>query len=742
MSHLAKLRARDPDFLNLRTAARAALVAPLLFVLLKVVLELGPLSTFAFFACFVGIVFANFGGRPGPKALAYIGMIVIGDLLIVIGSLLSDTTVAGAAAMFVVVFTVSFASILGGYAPAFVAPAALAYSLAVLDPLSNSAIDVRVLGWTIGGTTAMIAALVLWPVNQRNKLRQKLAEASAGIATALESIHDQDAADAGYRQAVNAMTDARQKMAAPLRPVGPLSRDIGLIHLVEHLEQALDMTRRVLDDGWNPQDDAQLTTACANSFRRSRTLLMEEIDPGVVAQDIPRLDNILLASGRAADVAAIREAEPDSHGKEEASEALAGVRRAFPIMALSHIARWVEATAAIALGASGVVTATNTSPELTPVSDQPAELLHRVRRIYSRELDPDSVVFHNCIRAAAAMSLAVVVARLVGIEHGFWITLAALLVIHSSAASTSATALQAIAGALVGFVFGAIILSIFGNNITALWVLLFCCVFFAGYTPGVVNFVVGQISFTGMVVVLFTLIDPAGITTDLVRVETVALGAACGAVMAFILWPRGARVALAGAVADVYRAASLGMRTVVTESGERRVEANIDMHGARRHTDLAFAIAISERGRQIDTRKWITLFRAPNMVHSLVAGLWRPPSPWLVDHCGAAIAATIDHRNRVADSLDFVADRLDPTGASPAREPPAGHPDDLSPVLMDCINLARPFGPDEVDSARHLVAWNEWLSFVDDYVAAAEPELNYIAGVSRPGAWLHWSLPK
>ena len=71
MSRLEKLRARDPDLLYLRTATRAALVAPLLFVLLKIVLDLGPLSTFAFFACFVGIVFANFGGRPKPKALAY-----------------------------------------------------------------------------------------------------------------------------------------------------------------------------------------------------------------------------------------------------------------------------------------------------------------------------------------------------------------------------------------------------------------------------------------------------------------------------------------------------------------------------------------------------------------------------------------------------------------------------------------------------------------------------------------------
>ncbi len=271
---------KDPDLLNLRKAVRVTLVSVPLLALLKVGLDLGPLSTFAFFACFVALVFANFGGPPTSRALAYIAMIILGDVVIVLGSLLSETLVGGTAAMFVIIFLASFAAVLGGYAPAFLAPIALAYSLAVLDPLSNLAVDIRVLGWTIGGAVAMAAALVLWPVDLRARLRHTLADASDGLATALAQVHDKEASEAGYGRAVEALADARSKTSAPQRPAGPLSRDIGLLHLVEHLEQAEDMVRRVLDGQRDAHDDEQIIAASAAALGRTSAMLREEVRPG------------------------------------------------------------------------------------------------------------------------------------------------------------------------------------------------------------------------------------------------------------------------------------------------------------------------------------------------------------------------------------------------------------------------------------------------------------------------------
>lgn len=738
MSIQAKLRAHDPDLVNLRKALRAALVAASVFAVLKLAFDSGPIATYGFFASLVGLIFANFGGPLKSRALAYAGMIVIGNVLVVVGALLSDAPVAATIVMFVIIFLVSFATVFGGYAPSFMAPVALSYSLAVLDPISDGAIDVRVIGWTIGGISALIAALVLWPIDRRPILRRSVADVCDGLAIALESINDRDAAEAGYQRAVDAFVVVRRKTSTPLRPVGPMSRDIGLMLAIEHVEQSLDMTRRVLDRHGTASIVSPLYAACARSFRQSGALLRGELDPKTASQDMPVLEDALFAERQLVEEKVTQNQPSDASGSVD--DVLDGVRHSFPLLALSHIAMWVEANAATALGAGRSVHPSKIAPELKPISDRPAQMADRFWRIMSQGVDPDGVIFRNSIRAAAAMSLAVAVAQIVPIEHGFWITLAALVVLHSSASSTTATALQAIVGTVLGFVVAAGILLLFQSESVALWVLLPICIFLSGYVPGVVSFMVGQMAFTCLVVVLFTLIDPVGITTAVLRVETVALGAASGGVMAFILWPRGARVALARAVASVYRVSADGIRSL-TASDKQRHEANANMHGIRRHAEETLTNALSERGRQIDIPAWMTLFQAPNMAQSIVAGLWKPPSPWLVENCGDAVTATFEHRSEVADALDHVADRLDPVNAGTRKPNTMTQTDELTSKLMGCIDSARPLGMEKAGDVIRLIALNEWLSYIDEYIVDVEPELAHVVEASRPGAWLRWSLP-
>jgi len=742
-----RLQAKDPDFVNFRKAARAALVAVPLFALLKVALDEGPLSTFAFFGCFVGLVFADFGGPPRPRAMAYAAMIIVGDILIVIGSSLSDSLVGSAATMFVVVFAVSFATIFGGYFPAFVAPVALAYSLAVLDPLNNVALDARLLGWTVGGTAAMLAALLLWPVDQRLKLRQTLAQASCALAAVMESGRDRGAAEDGYRKAADALAEARRKASTPLRPAGPTSRHVGLLHLGLNLEQAADMTRQFLDRGWPPKDDDErLAAACARTFRRTGAALLERSDPAILSEDLKALNDTLLDRHRSIKSAAIRTSESSSDAVQRMSETLADMRRSFPIMALGHTALWVDVAAAATLGLGKALTPLTNRPELTPLTDRPAALLQRTRHILAKGLDPDGVIFRNSLRAAAAMTLAVVLAQVVPLEHRFWVTLAALLVLRSSATSTSATILQAMAGTVTGFVVAAIILTLFDGNPTVLWLLLPCCVFLAAYTPNAVSFMVGQVSFTVAFVLLFTLIDDVGLLTDVTRVETVAIGAAASAVMAFIFWPRGARVALAHAVAVVYRASSEGLRHTAADPVASRRAAQTNMH-ARRRADEAFGIALGEHGQRIDARAWIALFRAPNTVHSLVTGLLPPPSPGAADRFGPALAVIHRNRDEVAARLARVADRLDSADGLSAQDEPAAQSreapvDDLIPLLTEELDSAQTLTPQLLSDARLLIAWNYWVTCVADYLAAAGPALDQVSAASQPRAWLRWSEPK
>ena len=66
-----------------------------------------------------------------------------------------------------------------------------------------------------------------------------------------------------------------------------------------------------------------------------------------------------------------------------------------------------------------------------------------------------SVWFFNSLRSALALAVAVAVADVSGVQHGFWVVLGTLLVLRTSASATGATAWRALAGTVVGFVVGA-----------------------------------------------------------------------------------------------------------------------------------------------------------------------------------------------------------------------------------------------------------------------------------------------
>src|SRR5262249_26770158 len=60
-----------------------------------------------------------------------------------------------------------------------------------------------------------------------------------------------------------------------------------------------------------------------------------------------------------------------------------------------------------------------------------------------------SVWLRNSLRGAAALAVAVAVARMTGVSHAFWVALGTLSVLRSNALGTGATALRAVAGTVV-----------------------------------------------------------------------------------------------------------------------------------------------------------------------------------------------------------------------------------------------------------------------------------------------------
>ena len=159
---------------------------------------------------------------------------------------------------------------------------------------------------------------------------------------------------------------------------------------------------------------------------------------------------------------------------------------------------------------------------------------------------------HNSLRGAAGLGLAVLAARLTGVQHSFWVVLGALSVLRSNALNTGQDAVRAMLGTVAGFIAGAALLVGIGTNTTLLWFLLPLAVFLAGVAPAVISFAGGQAAFTLTVVILFNILQPAGWRVGLVRIEDVALGVGVSLVVGVLFWPRGAAAALRQALAQAY----------------------------------------------------------------------------------------------------------------------------------------------------------------------------------------------
>jgi hypothetical protein len=130
--------------------------------------------------------------------------------------------------------------------------------------------------------------------------------------------------------------------------------------------------------------------------------------------------------------------------------------------------------------------------------------------------------------------------------------LGTLSVLRSRALNTGLNVARGLLGTLVGFVVGAGLLALIGDDTRVLWLLLPPAILLAGVAPAVISFAAGQAGFTLTIVILFNIIQPVGWRVGLLRVEDVALGCAVSLVVGLLFWPRGAAAALGRALAEAY----------------------------------------------------------------------------------------------------------------------------------------------------------------------------------------------
>src|SRR5262249_28588371 len=162
VSSLLLWRPRDPGYAALRRATRAAIVIPLALAFALFVLRNPQATIYVVFGCFALLVFCDFGGPRPMSAAPYLGVRLVGFVLIPLGPLALFSPWVAALATLLIAFAVSFAGVFGGYAAVAQSPLLLAFVVSVAVPAPPSEIPSRLMGWGIAGVISTVASVTLW----------------------------------------------------------------------------------------------------------------------------------------------------------------------------------------------------------------------------------------------------------------------------------------------------------------------------------------------------------------------------------------------------------------------------------------------------------------------------------------------------------------------------------------------------------------------------------------------------
>jgi uncharacterized membrane protein YccC len=701
----------DPHRLILRRALRVAVVVPIVFALVGFGLDRTSMATFAAFGSFAMLGLTDLGGPLWRRAAGYAGITVAGGALIAVGTAASRNVLAAAVTMAVVGFGVTMISVFGGYLAQSGTALTLAFVLAVTIRADTVAVGERLAGWAIAGAASIFAATLLWPTREHRVLSAHAGDVCRSLAALLRAT----AAGAGTSELDAAYTDARaaadrlrhELRTTPFRPAGPTRHDGAFLYLVDGLSWLTELCRP-RPGAAIPAGGLELLSVTADALDSCADALHGGAppDPGpLVAARDSELDDLC------------REVGADLDAGRPPEQVVELAHREFTPRVVSHLALSVV-DATLALRRQHEAGATHSAMFSASTG---SSVTSRVVSTVGAHLRPDSVLFRNALRIGLGLGVAIGVAVAGDLPHAFWVGLGTLTALRSNALGTGFTVLQAMAGTLLGFVAGGVLVSI-GSNRPLLWVALPVATFLAAYAPSALGFVVGQASFTVFVVVLFSLLQPSGWKTGEARVVDIAIGCTISLLVGLIFWPRGAAAQLRTAsTAYVVAGSEALVRSVGwLLSDDAPPPAVARTTPARLRAQQALTVYLGERGTKPTlsdhARALVSAGRAVDLSATAIATI--AGTRHGVRGCPDAVAAVERSAEAVAERVVSAASRLD--------LPPAV---DAEPAVLGCFQTLDDHGRARVHAALRLIWAEAWLQSIDDLAVHLSAQDD-----ARPGA--------
>jgi uncharacterized membrane protein YccC len=620
------LRRRDRGLSALRRATRAALIIPALFALCGPVLGNPTMATFAAFGSFAMLLLVDFGGTIRYRLQCQTALGIGCAAFICVGTLASRTTWLAAAVTAALAFAVLFAgvisSVLAGATTALLLSLILPVSLA--GPVSS--IPDRVAGWGLAAAVSLLAISLMWPSPGRDPVRRSAIAACRALAARLRAevafvrAGRPASGEAAYQEAVAAADAAVEAVqsgffATPYRPTGLSTAARAVVRLVDELRWLKSIVlRSVLTApvGHAPIPEVCTVKEAAATVLAAAADLLEspEQSGAALASATTELRAALGELERATTAALPESAAAVAGSAGAAADAQQSARRV--VTALDPSFRSQELSFVVLQMAANVDFAARAEQRTwleKALGRQPEGFVGFLTAAQQRagsHAERNSLWLHNSLRGAAGLGLAVFVADLLTVQHGFWVAFATLSVLRSNALGTGENFARAVIGTTVGFVIGGGIVALVGTSTAVLWALLPFVVLLAGLAPATVSFAAGQAAFTLTLMILFNLLAPAGWRIGLVRIEDILIGGAVSLVVGLALWPRGAGPALGRALSSAY-ADSVSYLTSAVAYGLGRCDSGGPATGppvaqaaqaaaAARRLDDTFRGYLAERG--------------------------------------------------------------------------------------------------------------------------------------------------
>ncbi|WP_418004025.1 FUSC family protein [Mycobacterium sp. PDNC021] len=594
----------DPEHDALRRATRAGLVLPVVAVVgLAVGTAVGSGSQTTMFAIFGAVallVVVDFPGNRPARALAYAGLGFNGAVLITLGTLLSPHPWVAVPTMFAVGVLVTFSGVLSEIIAAGQRSTLMTFVLPVCTPAGP--VPDRLLGWAVAWTIAVPAALFLLPPTHHDDLRKHAAQVCRLLAARLEgSATAQELSDA-----MEVLGD--NFLGADFRPVGLTAGSRALVRVVDDLrwlcDRATDATGSLLAETRGPA--IRVLNDCARVLST----------PRAEGRDRYRADLAeALTAHRAATRGRYREDIELIRGEPDDLLAVAAGRKLLRLRTFSACVGATGRVIGLAADADARPVWARVLGRRLPVSgnfDRVLSESQAVSAIPSGFVATRAVVVQNSLRTGIGLAVAVAVVHLFPLQHGFWIAMASLSVLRSSALTTGTRVVRAVGGTAIGFLLGTVVIHLIGANPVLLWLLLPIVAFGSAYVPDVFSFVAGQAMFTMLVLTIYNLLSPAGWRVGLIRLENVLVGAAVGVVVSLLLWPRGSAAVVQRTLDSARTAGTRYLTAAVRRVTRGASEAATDRVHALSHDALTASRTVDDAVRHfLSESSGATELRAP-----------------------------------------------------------------------------------------------------------------------------------